>query len=229
MPKTKTENNEVAPHHYSAAIVVVVISIAVLVGLALMLWQENRNATVSGTNNTTTTNVVSNNMTNTPSKTTTNTSNTTNSTSNNTSSTSNKYNGLTVKVGDKVAGMTVTHKEGSLSDPAAPVSKDVILVHFAGQTTVSGTYNYSKNEMTGSYELVFTVNNSDLSKIPYMNEKEAATKAFRIENTVYAFPLLGITYGKDKTGSAKIVIDSFYDAFVGAEVAPTASLVEVVK
>lgn len=228
MSKTKTGNNEVAPHHYSAAIVVVVISIAVLIGLALLLWQENRNTTVSSTNNTTTTDVASKNTTNTTTNTVTNTSNTTNSTSNNTS-TSNKYNGLSVKVGDKVAGMTVTHKEGSLSDPAAPVSKDVILVHFAGQTTVSGTYNYSKNEMTGSYELVFTVNNSDLSKIPYMNEKETATKAFRIENTVYAFPLLGITYGKDKTGSAKIVIDSFYDAFVGAEVAPTASLVEIVK
>lgn len=141
----------------------------------------------------------------------------------------------TAKIGNKVAGMVLQSIEkysavnntGADVDP--PLSKTNIEAKFYGKATISGTYTYVGEAEPAMLPgmLTFGVDEAFAKKVPSLKNQEGS---YPIMLGKLAKEMFGVDGAKEgKSGKATIVIDNYTINRYPAEVADTATVVEIIS
>ncbi len=135
----------------------------------------------------------------------------------------NIFNAYEVNVGDNIAGQKIISIDIREADDGFYLGA---FIDFKGKIEISGEYRYRMfDEMFGEY-LAFTVNESDYSKIPIL-ENDTRGQWFMIDNLEQAKEMLDISGNSDIVGKATIVIEDFEIGCYPSEVWNSANVINV--
>lgn len=139
---------------------------------------------------------------------------------------SNIFDTTKNKVGDVVAGLTVT-SISPVPGSTFPLGNNNVVAKFSGSVTLSGSYDFSYNEMSGSDSVCFTpADATEHAKLPALPNEDIQLSRFCFSNLDQAKAAFGPSYGN---GQATITIDKYELWYAEAEVTNLAELVKVIS
>ncbi len=133
----------------------------------------------------------------------------------------NIFDPLKNKAGELIAGLQVISIAG-VTGLEEPMSYDNVFASFSGQVTLTGAYDYSINDMTGTAMACFTLTDpKERQKLPVLATQTDQNTRFCFKNIEKAKEIFGPSYGE---GQATIIINGYELWHAGTEVVSQATL-----